>query len=93
MSISLVEDTVFYARKIHVRTAKIQRRPLPIVWIEESAEMDEAQKEKLDSLLFKYIRLMKGMAGVAVAIGLVALTVGIHFFYEMRKSASRQITA
>ena len=61
-------------------------RAVPLVWIEESAEIDPKNQEKLDQMLFRNVRLLKGISITIVVIGLIVSAIGIvmHFVIHRR---------
>ena len=59
---------------------------VPLVWIEESAQLDDENKNKLDQMLFRNVRLLKGISVTVVVIGLLTSIIGIimHFVVVRR---------
>lgn len=59
---------------------------VPLVWIEEAAQLDAKSKDKLDEMLLSKVRLMKGLSITIVVMGLVTSAIGIimHFVINRR---------
>lgn len=59
---------------------------VPLIWIEESAQLDDGNKNKLDEMLFRNVRLLKGISVTIVVIGLLTSIIGIimHFVLVRR---------
>lgn len=59
---------------------------VPLVWIEESAQLDDEKKNELDQMLFRNVRLLKGISVTVVVMGLLTSIIGIimHFVIVRR---------
>ena len=75
----------FYTQVTNVNALN-QTVAVPLVWIEESAQLDDENKEKLDQMLFRSVRLLKGISVTVVVIGLLTSIIGIimHFVIGRR---------
>lgn len=80
-----VKNDPFYTKVTNV--AALNRTvAVPLVWIEEAAQLDPKNKDKLDEMLLSKVRLMKGLSITIVVIGLITAASGIimHFVINRR---------
>lgn len=85
-----VKRDPFYTQVTNV-LALNQTVAVPLIWIEEAAQLDPKNKDKLDEMLFSKVRLMKGLSITFVVIGLITSAIGIimHFVVNRKMGSLR----
>ena len=82
------ELQTYHLFDINKTTYEYKKQVVPILWFEQSAQIDGASVDQLNSLLFSKIKLLRGIAGTTLALGVVIPLVA---FVIKRYRANRHI--